>query len=604
MSYFESLKLEESQGGLPEPLDLIELTEKAKELSVEQVREKVARLNLKAQLGKTSHEIKVAVDPSIQTWACARIPKKEILRDGTVVESSSNYFYVIVMPYGHLAIEDERFLLGEVYHELGHALYTDWKMTARLSELCEKEGYNKRSMGNLTNCLEDPRMEHTSVYHTSTHGFIKDLFWQKNKKLILGNIGGGIAEMDPVSQFDFLIKLVSLWALHEKNAKAEGIEKWDDWESIHPDAKEAFMKIKGDLEKICGYGKYKSPEMISGVLERTIKNVLWPAKKELIDKHGEQKEPPEMMLEGEWPVDDPSVIDNLPPELQQVINQQFQQYTQKIEKDGEEQKKRNEEAEAANKKIEEEKNERAEKEDGIKDPDARKKYNKLVREAAPVVGGMKRIFAKYFPKVAFPREIHSMRGKEPDIQRKIKTHKSGEKKIMKKPNIPEKSGLVLQVIIDKSGSMGGERIHQVVRTVVGILEATSDYPIYVEILASDDQHGGINESYIIKDFDEEFSGYAGGKIKERLVNLMESCSAGNEDAASLKWAVPRLVAQKNKVKGLYEKISALCVFLSDAEIEGQQDPLIVNELRKKVPIIGGVVDPNPAIKTAVEKAYG
>jgi hypothetical protein len=582
---------------------LIELTEKAKELSPEQVREKVARLNLKVQMGKTSHEIKVAVDPSIQTWACARIPKKEVLRDGTVVETSK-YFYVIVMPYGHLAIEDERFLLGEVYHELGHALYTDWKMTARLSELCEKEGYNKRSMGNLTNCLEDPRMEHSSVYPSSTHGFIKDLFWQKNKKMILGNIGGGIAEMDPVAQFDFLIKLVSLWELHKKDAADEGIEKWDDWESIHPDAKKAFMKIKDDLEKICGYGKYRSPEMISSVIERTIKNVFWPVKKELIDKFGEQPEPSEKMVEGDWPVSDPDNIDNLPPDLQHVINQQFQQYTQKIEKDGEEQKKRHEEAEAANQKIEDEKNARNEKVDGIKDPEARKKYNKLVREAAPVVAGMKRIFAKYFPKVAFPRYIHSVRGKEPDIQKLIKTRGSVETKIMKKPNIPEKSGLVLQVIIDKSGSMSGERIHQVVRTVVGILEASLDYPIYIEILASDDKHGGIDKSYIIKSFDEEFSGFAGGKIKERLVKLMEDSGGGNEDADSLQWAVPRLVAKKNQVKGLYEKISALCVFLSDAEIEGQQDPLVVNELRKKVPIIGGVVDPDPGIKSAVEKAYG
>jgi hypothetical protein len=217
---------------------------------------------------------------------------------------------------------------------------------------------------------------------------------------------------------------------------------------------------------------------------------------------------------------------------------------------------------------------------------------------------MGRLFEKYFPKIAFPKDVYGVRGKKYIAREHLKRYGTGMEKPLATPNIPEKSGLVLQLIVDVSGSMMSGRIDEVIKTVIGILEAARDYPIYIEVLASDDKHGGIDERYILKAFDEDFSGVSGGRVKERLVMAMTQFGGDNNDADSLKWAVPRIVKRKKQLKSEYERLAALTIFLSDASMDGQQDPAVVNELRRKVPILGGCIEPDPGIKSAVQAAYG
>lgn len=604
---------------LPKPLDMDELFEKAKQLSPEQVREKVNKLNARLKMGGQTHEIEVAVDPSAHTWACARVPKKIVQQDETSVQT--NFFhYIIVMPYEHLAIDDDSFILGELRHELGHALYTDWRLMDRLSKTVEKEGYNKGQINRLLNCLEDPRMEHVSTLPKAVNGHIKRWFWSKNKQLILGNIGNGIKESNPVDQFDFLIKLFSLWAIHREDADKENIEVWDDISGLNPSVIREWELVKDEVSKIVGLDKYIMPEMRSSFVEKAIREVLWPAKKRLIDEFGESPEPEpgeggEPGESGEGgegkgtpsPTDlpqNPDDLDNLPPEIQQTVNNQIDQYNKSIEKQQQAKKEANENAKNENEKIENEKQERLKRLDGMSNHELRKKYESLKKEAGRFTNRMSRLFEKYFPKVAYPKDIYKRKGKEYSAREHLKRFGSGMEKPMASPNTPEKSGLVLQIIVDISGSMNGDRINQAVKTVIGMLEAAQDYPIHIEILASDDKHGGIDPRYILKAFNEEFSGAVGGKIKERLVEVLDRCSEGNEDDESLKWAVPRIVKKRNELMSQYENIAALTIFLSDAEVPGQQDKAVVDDLRKKVAILGGCVAPDSKIKASVQAAYG
>ena len=651
--------LESGGNSLPPPLDMNLLLEKAKAMTPEQIRVKLGKINERIQLGGHTHEIKVAIDPSIHTWACCRIPKEEAIK-GEIVRESGQYLYIIIMPFEHIAIEDDAVILGELRHEVGHALYTDWKLLKTLGEWVKAQGYPQEAMGSLLNCLEDPRMEHVSVYPLSREGYVRQLFWAKNKALILGNIGRGIASMHPVSQFDFIIKLYSLWALHAKNAEEEKIDVWDGFEDLHPDVLAAWEKIRPAIEKVVGVGAATVPEMRSYLIEESVRKLIWPHKKELIDKYGVQlvEDPPPGRPGGEpgkppppggeppppggeppppggeppppggeppppggeppppgtprrpgTPVEphnqprDPN-DPTLSPEERELLKKLIDEYKKKIDEEAKGQIEQIRKAEEENKKIEKERDKRFAKVDGLDSNEVRKKYNELSREAAVVKRGMSRLFEKYFPKIAYPKDTFGRRGKEYDHREHLKRFGSGFEKPMATPNIPEKSGFVLQIIVDVSASMNGSRIEKVIQTVVGILEAAQDYPIHIEVLASDDKHGGIDERYILKSFNEEFDGATGGKIKERLVGALTSFGGDNKDAASLRWAVPRVIKERERLRADYENISALVVFLSDASVPGQQDPNVVNQLRKKVPILGGVIEPDPLIKECVQLAYG
>jgi len=589
---------------LTESLDLSRLREIVKFMTPEKIRQKVEKLNRRIKMVGQSHEVEVAVDPTAHTWSCVRIPRKQVLHDGSVVDT--NYFhYIIVMPYEHLAIEDEDFILGELRHEFGHALYTDWRLWESLGKQVESEGYPKQGISSLINCLEDPRMEHVSVFPKHLEGYIQQWFWNKNKQLILPNIGGHMAEDHPASQFDFLIKLYSLWQIHAKNADEENILPWDDIKSLHPRVQELWERVRPEVERIVGIGGFSRPEMRSSEIKKTIEQVIWPAKKALIDEFGAPPENPNPEPgHGDGPPGDPDNIDNLPPEVQKFINQKIEQYKKKIEGEKQAQIERNKEAEKANQEIAKKKQKRQEKEDGIRNPESRKKYNELKKEGGVVEQRMGRIFEKYFPKIAYPKDTYGRKGKKYSAREHLRRYGTGLEKPMATPNVPEKAGFILQLIIDVSGSMYHGRIDEVVKTVIGILEASKDYPIYIEVLASDDKNGGIDERYILKSFDEEFSGASGGRVKEKLVGALKEFGGDNKDAESLKWAIPRIERKKKELVSQYDKIAALTIFLSDAEMEGQQDPNVVNELRRKVPILGGCIENNPAIKNAVQKAYG
>jgi len=590
---------------LTESLDLSRLRQIARFMPPEQVRKKVEMLNRRIKMVGQSHEVEVAVDPTAHTWACARIPKKQVLHNGSVVDT--NYFhYIIVMPYEHLAIEDEDFILGELRHEFGHALYTDWRLMDNLGKQTESQGYPKEVMSVLLNCLEDPRMEHVSVLPKHIEGYIQQWFWSKNKQLILPNIGGHIAGDHPVNQFDFLIKLFSLWQIHSDNAEKEGIQPWDDVGSLHPRVQELWQHVRPTVERLVGVRGFSRPEMRSSEIKKAIEQVIWPAKKALIDEFGAPPENPnpEPGHGGDGPPGDPDNIENLPPDLQKILKQKIEQYKKKIEGEKQAQIERNKNAEKANKEIEKRRNKRQEKTDGISSAETRKKYNELKREASVVEQRMGRIFEKYFPKIAYPKDTYSYKGKKYSAREHLRRYGTGLEKPMATPNVPEKAGFVLQLIVDVSGSMKSGRIDEVIKTVIGILEASTDYPIYIEVLASDDKHGGIDEKYILKSFDDEFSGASGGRVKERLVGALTQFGGDNKDADSLRWAIPRIEKKKKELISQYDKMAVLTIFLSDAEIEGQQDPNVVNELRRKVPILGGCIENNPNIKNAVQKAYG
>jgi len=605
----ERLSVEEKKP-LVQRVDVDELEKKVLLLSPEQIKEKLAHINRKVQMVSEGHEVQVVADPSVQTWATSRIPQKVVLRDGTV-RTTHRFRYIVAMPYPHLAIDDQDFIAGEVRHELGHVRYTDWRMMKELSEWVEKQGYEAKQVTSLMNCLEDPRMEHVSVLPFHLEGHVRKWFWAKNKDLILPNIGDGIEEQHPVNQFDFLIKLTSLWQLHAKNAEDEEVLAWEGLSKLHPKVQEIWGRIRSSVEQIVGKDG-QPPEMIASRIKKVLKEVLWPEKKALIDSFGTPPSPSPDVEPGHGDGErdgcehfhDPDDVENLPPEVQKLIQQKVEQYGKEIEAKAQQQIEQNKKADQENKKIEKEQQKRLERKDGISTPETRRKYQQLRRESKVIQLSMKRMFEKYFPKIAYPREIFGVRGKSYDAREHLKRYGTGLEKPMGIPNIPEKAGFVLQIIVDVSGSMYQGRIDEVIKTVIGILEAAEDYPINIEVLASDDKHGGMDERYILKAFDDEFSGTSGGRVKERLVGALTQFGNGNNDVDSLQWAIPRIEAEKKALQNDYEKLAVLTIFLSDAQQQGQQDPEVVNALRKRVPILGGCIEPDPAIKQAVEKAYG
>jgi len=586
-----------------------ELFDKAKLLKPEQIRLKVNRLGERAKFAVYGHDVKVVVDPSMQTWSCARVPKKTVLSNGQLVDSDQHVYFV-AMPYHHLAIDDEDFILGELRHELGHALYTNWAMDREMSKIAQKEGYSKDAMHDLLNCIEDPRMERVSALMPHEQ-YVKNLFWRKNKRLIIPNISKGLEKCDPVSQLDFLIKLYSLCKIHAEDADRENLALWDNVEALNEDVIKVWPGVKAAIDEIVGVDLPR-PVMFVQALKEKVLTGIWPAKKMLIDKYGE---PPkqdgkgkgqggQLGKEGGDPFANPDNINNLPPDVQSPIRSAIEKYISGKKKEAEEQARRAENAKNENQEIDNKQNARLEKKDGIHDPDARKKYNELLKKAMLIKKRLEALFDRYFPKIAYPRMIWGAKGAKYSPGEHLRRYNTGYEKPLGRKNIPEKAGFVLQIIIDKSGSMAGERINQTLVAAVGLIEAAQDYPIYIEILASGDKNGGTPEVdkdlYIIKAFDEEFT----GKVKEKIVRLLSNCDEGNKDAESLQFAVPRILKEKRRISGDYDKIAALTVFLSDAEIENQQDPNVVNELRKSVPIIGGCIENNPKIKAAVERAYG
>ena len=123
-------------------------------------------------------------------------------------------------------------------------------------------------------------------------------------------------------------------------------------------------------------------------------------------------------------------------------------------------------------------------------------YNEIYNEVRAVSQQIKRLFARFLPKVDEPSYEWGKKGIRFDTKRYVKRMGTGYESPMGRRETPEKNAFVLQILVDVSGSMyDGVRINNAVKACVAICEAAKEHNIFIEILASDHENVGNNDKY-------------------------------------------------------------------------------------------------------------
>jgi len=223
--------------------------------------------------------IECYTDPTLETFCCAQVPARRVDEEGNIVDDLSKKQYLIGIPFLYVAGKaPDSFLQGEIDHEVGHALYTDWTLMTEFRERAEREGYDPQEALELNNCVEDARMERVAGGPIRP-GVQADLF-EKNRTLIIPSIAKNIAAMTPPEQFRFLLKLEGLWRVYSE--QLAGVEKPWSLQSLHPDVQEAFAQVESSLERITG-DAHTPALKLSREYRRLFVESIWPAYKKLID---------------------------------------------------------------------------------------------------------------------------------------------------------------------------------------------------------------------------------------------------------------------------------------------------------------------------------
>jgi len=479
-------------------------------------------------------------DPTLDTFCCASIPARVVNEKGEIVEDpKKRKTYLIGVPFIYVAGNaPEQFMRGEVYHEVGHSLFTDFSIIGEAARRAEADGYDANAASGLLNCLEDPRMERI-VGGPMNPGPHLDLF-EKNKLLIIPSIGNHLKEADPASQFQFLLKVDSLWRIFANELK-DYKKPWK-LEELNPDVQAAYEKIKDTLFRITGDNKTPALK-ISATFKTLFFKEIWPVYKELLDKYppskseqseadnsdkkdsgGKEGDKPGKEGSGgqpgdfdpEAPILDPEDTDNWPPHLKKFLQYMQQKHDKRLLRKQVEVKQQLQKQTEKGNEYDKAKHEILKHRDGFSDPEVRKEYDKLSIELGPIISQVGLLFKQYFPRNDELEQEWKRRGKNFDVRRLVKSYGSGLEKPLGKRENPREKHFLLQIIVDVSGSMEGERIENAVKACISLAEAAKKNNVSVEVLASDDSNVKEDENYLIKSFDEDFY----GPVKERMISML------------------------------------------------------------------------------------
>ena len=559
-------------------------------------------------------KIEVYTDPNLETFCCGLVPSKRVTPEGEIVDDPNKKTYLIGAPFIFVAGQAPLdFMRGEMIHETGHAKWTDFGRMKRFESLAKSEGYDPSELLALNNCIEDPRMER--LVGGPLHKNEREQLLAKNGQMIIPNIAEGIREgqMSPTDQFKFIVKLERIWALHEKDLSEE--EKPWSLDDLHPRVREEFEKIEPELAKITGDAK--TPAMkVNAEVEELIVEHIWSAHKRLIDEFldkgnngrgkgkqgGKRGEP----SKGELPQEDPPNLDpndpsTWPPELQKIFQKMKKDHEERLEEEAEKNKEEAEQRDKDKDRIDKEKHELQKTRDGFDSPEMREKYNHLKSEVAPAISQLKRIFQRFLPKVDEPQYAWNKKGIRFDTKRYVRRIGTGHEQPMGRRRTPEKNALVLQVLVDVSGSMyDGERIQNAVKACIAICEASQDHNVTIEILANDDKNLEDDPNYIIKTFKEKY----GGKEKSNVVAMLDKFGGSNEDASAIRVALPRLKKQAQKMRTQVDRLKSLMVYISDSTTESEDTKKATEEARKSTPFEGTAITAEGDIPEKVKYHFG
>jgi hypothetical protein len=590
--------------------------------------------NMERSVQSPDRPVELYTDPTLDTFCCGRVPLQRVNEKGEKIDVPGKFTYLIGVPYLYAGGEaPPDFLRGEALHERGHADVTDFDRRTRFERLARNEGMDPKHLLQLDNLVEDPRMER--LVGGPTHVPQRRQLFAKNRMLILPNIAKGIrsGKMHPAEQFGFLLKIERLWALHAHDLK-DTPKPWS-LDDVHPRAREEYERVAATMARISG-DAINPPMKINAEVEKLIVDELWPAMKRLLnefkdwekenkngkpgDGKGQEKgegkgegqgEPTEGDVPEEEPHADPRDPNGWPPELKKFFKKMVEQHQQRLDKEAEERKeqaKRNEESKGE---LDKQKHELNKRRDEFEDPKRREQYTTEKNAVVSNTQIMKRVFQRFLPKAVEPQYAYGRRGTRFSVKNLIHGLGVGKEKPLGKREIPEKPALILQIIIDVSGSMYSDargRITNAVRACIATCEAAKDHNVKIEILASDEQNVGDDIKYLIKGFDEEYS----GPVKSRLMQMMHDEGKGsgglfggdNRDAESIDVAVPRVVRKRQQMRVEADRIGALMIFITDSTSASQATQDSATAARTHVPLEGTAVTPEADIPEKVKYHFG
>lgn len=387
--------------------------------------------------------------------------------------------------------------------------------------------------------------------------------------------------------------------------------------------REEYEKIAPYLAQITG-DSIKPAMKVNPEVEKIIVEHIWPAYKRLIEEFPEQEgeesggeggqggkgkgkrgassgksQPPESENF------DPSDPSSWPPELQKVFQKMVEQHNKRLKQEAEKTKERSENKEKEEDRLKKELNELQKTRDGFEDPEMREKYNEIRTEVASTISQIKRIFDRFLPKVDEPQYEYSRKGIRFSVKNLVRRFGTGAEKPMGRRIVPEKNALVLHILIDVSGSMYGERrIENAVKAAVAVCEAAENHNISIEILANDQENYSDDPKYLIKKFNESYS----GAVKARLANILDSEKSGfggsNEDAKAIDVAVPRLKKEVQKKRVEADRTGSLAIYISDSTTDNEDTKRAADEARLQTPFEGTAITPEAMVAAQVRKHFG
>ncbi|MDD5040866.1 MAG: hypothetical protein PHX87_01815 [Candidatus Peribacteraceae bacterium] len=567
----------------------------------------------------TDRKVEIYTDPDLDTFCCAQVPSKRVTETGEIAEDPQRKTYLIGIPFLYVAGNAPRgFIRGEIYHELGHAFFTNFARRKRLHVLATQEGIPEDALTTLDNCVEDPRMERLvggPLRQNERH-----TLFEKNRLLIIPKIALGLKGLmaSPAQQFCMLLKLERLWALHAK--ELEGVEKPWKPEDLHPSVREEYAGVEPVMARITGDASLP-PMKVNAEVEQLLVQHLVPAIKRLLQiapwqnpqnggkgKGQGQGQGTSGSPDLEANPLDPNDTSEWPEELKQFLRKMTEQHQQRLEKESKERQEQAQRSEQQRNESDRLRHELLRRRDNFDDPALREQYQTLARALQPVINRMNRVFDQFLPKIVEPQYEYGRKGFRFAVRRFVRSFGTGKEQPMQQRTIPEKSALVLQILIDVSGSMyegNKERIQNAVKAAIAACEAAKGRNIRIEILASDDHNIGdpdreVAEKYLIKDFSEAFD----GRVKSRIVTMMSQFGGKNRDAEAIDVAVPRIKRTLRHARADADRVGSLMVFISDSTTQSEKTRLAAAEARKSTPFEGTAITPEQEIVEKVRYHFG
>ncbi|MDD5103643.1 MAG: hypothetical protein PHX93_04545 [Candidatus Peribacteraceae bacterium] len=566
--------------------------------------------------------VEIYTDPELDTFCCTQVPSKRVTETGEIADDPQRKTYLIGIPFVYVGGNAPReFMRGEVSHECGHAHFTDFARQKRLGILAAQEGIPQDALLTLDNCVEDPRMER--LVGGPLRPNERHTLFEKNRLLIIPKIAKSLRGLstNPAQQFCMLLKVERLWALHAQ--ELQGIEKPWSPEELHPNVREEYAQVEPVLASITGDASLP-PMKVNAEVEQLLVQHLVPALKRLLQiapwqnpqgsgkgqeqgtgEGGENSELPDPEANSL----DPNDTSNWPEKLKSFLRKMTEEHRQRLEKESQERKEQAKQLEQQRQESNQLRHELLRRRDNFEDPDLREQYQTLARELQPVINRMNRVFDQFLPTIVEPQYEYGRKGFRFSVRRFVRSFGTGKEQPMQQRRIPEKPALVLQILIDVSGSMyyeNKERIRNAVKATIAACEAAKGRHIQIEILASDDSN--VNDpdrekaaKYLIKDFSEAFD----GKVKSRIITMLTAFEErGNEDAQAIQAAVPRVSRTLRKARADADRVGSLMVFISDATTQRESTRLAAEEARRTSPLEGTAITPEPDIAGKVRYHFG